>query len=175
MILSHPTLRNAITSGSVASLLSAMMLAHRGRRDAASAAAPVNAVTHFLYGDRAYRADAPSLRHTALGYAVHHASAVLWALLYESILRRIAHSSNRGRKVPLSDRAPTAKPPRLTTGELVASAAVVTGIAALTDLRLVPPRLSPGFEHRLEPGSLVLVYAALAAGLVLGAALLRRD
>ena len=40
---------------------------------------------------------------------------------------------------------------------------------------MVPERLTPGFEHRLSTGAMVATYAALAAGLVLGALLLARE
>jgi hypothetical protein len=57
---------------------------------------------------------------------------------------------------------------------IVADAAVVTAVAALTDLRLVPPRLSPGFENRLRPTSVTAVYVAFGTGLALaGMAALR--
>ena len=50
-----------------------------------------------------------------------------------------------------------------------ATAGVVTAIAAFTDLRLVPPRLSPGFEHRLSKAGVALVYLGFACGLALAA------
>ena len=49
------------------------------------------------------------------------------------------------------------------------TAAVVTAIGAFTDLRLVPPRLSPGFEHRLSKTGVALVYLGFACGLALAA------
>lgn len=57
---------------------------------------------------------------------------------------------------------------RLRTAGVVADAALGTGIAAVVDLRLVPPPLTPGFEHRVSPTSLVWVYASFAVGLALG-------
>jgi hypothetical protein len=178
--------RNAFASGSAASLLSAWVLTRRGRSEAGSAAAPINAVSHWLHGDAAYSVDAPDVRHTALGLVVHHASAVFWGVLYEAVLRRIGQSANRSPKTAVGPRPSAvagasaelqpggAAHGRPTPGEVLAGAAVVTAVAALTDLRLVPPRLSPGFEHRLRAPSVVLVYVAFAAGLAMGAAALRR-
>lgn len=54
------------------------------------------------------------------------------------------------------------------TGTLVAGAIGITALAAVTDFKLVPERLTPGFEHRLSTPSLVLTYALFAAGLALG-------
>ena len=168
-------LRNAIASGAVASLLSSVVLARRGRSDAGSPAAAFNAVSHWLYGPRAYGVDAPDVRHTGLGVAVHQLSGAFWGLLFEAFLHRISRSDNRSPPPMRADSGLTGDPVRTpSTGEVVAAAAVTTVVAALTDLRLVPARLSPGFEHRLKTDSLVLVYVVFGAGLALGAAALRR-
>lgn len=46
-------------------------------------------------------------------------------------------------------------------------AAAVTALAAGVDYLLVPRRFTPGFEAHLPRTSIVLVYVAFAAGLVL--------
>jgi len=51
----------------------------------------------------------------------------------------------------------------------VVDAAAVTAVAALVDLRIVPHRLSPGFQDRLSGRALVQVYGGFALGLVLTA------
>ena len=51
--------------------------------------APTNATRHWLWGDKeSFSSLEPSLRHTAVGYATHHASALMWALFYERWLAR---------------------------------------------------------------------------------------
>jgi len=169
--MNDSVLRSALTSGSVASLLSAIVLASRGRHETPHPAAPLNAVGHWLYGDRAFRIDRPTWRHTGVGMAIHHASAVFWGVLQELLLRRIEQRDRAARRRD-RPRTGTAVPG---PADRLATAAVVTGIAALTDLRLVPPRLSPGFEHRLRPASVAWVYVAFGAGLALGAALSHRS
>ena len=57
----------SILSGSVASALSAIALLILGRREAGSAVAPVNAVSHWYFGDKAARRDRPSLKYTLSG------------------------------------------------------------------------------------------------------------
>jgi hypothetical protein len=42
----------------------------------------------------------------------------------------------------------------------------VTAGAYVVDYHLVPKRLTPGFEERLSPGALALVYAALGVSLL---------
>ena len=58
---------------------------------------------------------------------------------------------------------------------LAAGAAGITAVAAVTDFKLIPERLTPGFEHRLSTRSLVLTYALFATGLALGAIATRRS
>ena len=157
--------RDALTSGSTASALSLIALMIGGKRENASAVAPINAVSHWLYGGDAYRVDRATLAHTALGAAVHHASAIFWGGLYSLLLRQMAASRPRPSTGPARRTGHAA--PALSVPELVAGAAVVTAVAALTDLRLVPPRLSPGFENRLSPTAVTTVYVAFGAGLAL--------
>ena len=176
MTLPASFLRHVLASGSAASVLSTFTLAGLGRRETPGAAAPINAISHWVHGERAYRKDQPDLRHTGLGLAIHQASSLLWGALFEALLRlRSARAADATRSAAARDRAApargTRRPP---VGELLALAAGVTAIAAYTDLRLVPQRLSPGFEHRLRPASVGFVYLAFCGGLALGAVLSRR-
>lgn len=141
-------------AGLGAGVLSIAGLLVRGRAETGSAAAPVNAVSHWWHGRQAFEEDRPTVRHTVLGAVVHLASAFFWAALYDAGMRRVR--------------------PEPTDAELAAGAAGVTALAALTDFKLVPERLTPGFEHRLSRGSLVTTYALFGAGLLLGAMMARR-
>lgn len=143
-----------VPAGLAASLLSMVALALRGKAEAGSAAAPFNAISHWLYGARALRLDTADMRHTALGAVVHAGSSMFWATIYEEAVCR-------------SDPPPT-------PAKLVAGAAGVATLAAVTDFALVPERLTPGFEHRLSKRSLALTYALFAAGLALGGWAARR-
>ncbi|WP_240992932.1 hypothetical protein [Cupriavidus taiwanensis] len=146
-------LRRAAVSGSCASLLSTGMLACGGSVDCGSAFAPVNAVSHWIWGDRAIHTNRPSVRHTVLGYVIHHAMSVFWAAFYEGAMAvGGAHCAAR---------------PSVIGGLAVA------GIACFVDLKCTPHRLTPGFERRLSPGMLALVYVAFGLALPLGAMLLR--
>jgi len=139
-------LARAWRAGSAASLLSAAVLAWRGRRETGHAAAPIDAVSHWVHGPKAYRRNQLDLPHTALGFAVHHASSVFWGVLFAALLARRTG-------------------PAKTTGAALA----VTALAAFTDLRAVPDRLSPGFQHRLRPASVAATYLAVACGFILAA------
>jgi hypothetical protein len=135
-----------LAAGASASLLSTIVLAVAGRRETGSPYAPTNAVSHWLWGRPALSRDAPSWRHTALGYLIHHGSALMWAWLY-------ARWQQRRRDQDLLP--------------LLGTAAAVSTLASVVDFKVAPDRLHPGFEHRLSTSSLVAVYAAFGLGLAL--------
>jgi hypothetical protein len=145
---SNDMLRLAASSSTLANTLSAAVLAWRGRHENASAAAPLNAVSHWLWGDEALQHDEVDARHTGAGLLIHAASSFLWGAAFAWL------HSRRARPGPLA---------------AVVDAAAVTATAAVVDLKLVPQRLTPGFERRLSTGGLVCVYAAFALGLALAA------
>jgi hypothetical protein len=145
---SSPWVRTAI-SGTAAALLSLVPLMTRSRRETGMPWTGINAVSHWLYGDAALRRHNLSGRYTAPGLVIHTLSAMLWAGLHRLALRAVKRRS---------------------TATIAATAAAVTAVAALTDLRLVPERLTPGFERRLSSGSVTLVYVAFAIGLAAAAA-----
>lgn len=140
-------LRRVAVHGFFSSLVSGLLLLLRGRKDVGSAAAPVNAVSHWLWPHTAFQADAPSLRHTLTGAVVHYGASMFWGLCYDALRRRRA---------------------RPTTANALGDAVAVSAAAAVVDLVLVPPRLRPGFERRLRPRSLCMVYGGFALGLALG-------
>lgn len=140
-------LRDGAVSGSVASILSTAVLGARGQQEDDTPFAPTNAISHWFWGDRAAHHDEPSGRYTAVGYAIHHASATLWAVLYEKWF---------GEKAESREVLPA-----------VAGGAAVAALACFVDYKMTPQRLQPGFEKRLSTPSLFLVYASFGAGLVL--------
>lgn len=137
--------RRALRSGSLASIASTGALAASGVRDCQSAYAPINAVSHWLWKDRALRKDDPSLRYTASGYVIHHLASIFWASLFEGMAEATAR--------PRSNK------------EVLFDAATVAALAAVIDLRCTPERLTPGFERRLSPAPLTAVYVAFGLGL----------
>ena len=145
--------QRVLVSGTLASLLSAAVLAWRARRETGSAFAALNAPAHWLWGRASLRRDGPSVRHTAVGVVVHHASSLFWAVFFEWLQSRRLRTS-------------------ATT--VVADAAALSAVAAAVDLTITPPRFTPGFEQRLSRPSLAGVYIAFAAGLATVALLRRR-
>lgn len=148
------SIRRALVSGAISSVASTVALSALGKRDSGDSVAPVNAVSHWFYGDDAIGRDGASARYTVPGYLIHHASATFWAVLYE---RFFGHALDR------RNAATTA-----------GGAAVTSALACFTDYQLTPPRLRPGFERHLNRTSLAVVYGTFGLGLALGAMLVRR-
>lgn len=131
-------IERALVSGTVAAAAVTLVVSLAGRRMSGSAPAPLNATSHFLWGERAGRQDGYSLKYTATGFAANYGASVFWALFYEALAGRL--------------------PP-------LARGAAVSALAYVTDYHVVPKRLTPGFELRLPAGALAAAYAALALGL----------
>ncbi|WP_426106804.1 hypothetical protein [Massilia sp. TSP1-1-2] len=148
-------MQRALVSGSSASVLSTVALAAMGQRETGSMAAPTNAVSHWIWGDEAARHNETSVRHTLVGYVIHHASATFWAVLLERFL---------GARLDKSDFPAT-----------LAASTAASAVACFTDYQLTPQRLHPGYEKRLSTPALALVYGAFALGLAAGAVAVRRD
>ena len=140
--------RESLIAGLASGLLSALAVAWGSRAGGHRAVAGLNAPSHWLWGQEALESEELNLRHTAVGVTTHVASALFWGGLYG--LMRGWHR----RPMPLN---------------AATDAITLTGAAIVTDYLLVPKRLTPGFEERLTPPRLGVVYLALAGGLLLGA------
>ena len=149
-------LRDGVLAGSLASVLSAAALLFFGQRDEEEPLGPVNAVSHWVWGDPALQEDRATLRHTLLGYAIHHVASLFWSTLH-------MYAWHRRRR----DEA--VKP-----GPAMAQAGVTAAAACFVDYQLTPRRLTPGFEHRLTKPQLAGVYACFAVGLAIGTVLASR-
>jgi hypothetical protein len=132
---------DALVSGSVAALLSTLVTSWASQRETGHPASGTNATSHWVWGRRAFRQDQAALRYTLVGYLIHHASSIWWAAVHTAWLQR---ANGRGR---------------------LAKAIAVTAAAYVVDYRVVPRRLTPGFEARLSTPMVGLIYAAFAVGL----------
>ena len=149
-------LRSALLSGSSAALASAAALAVCGRIETGSAAAGINGPSQWLWGVREARTNRPSLKHTATGYAIHHATSIFWAALYEATFGRLTRQRETSAL------------------QIVAQATATTAAAYFVDYHLTPRRLQPGFEQHVSPRSMLATYAAFAAGLAVATLITRR-
>ncbi|KLI97794.1 hypothetical protein WQ56_16540 [Luteimonas sp. FCS-9] len=145
-------LLRALRSGAAASVLSTAVVSWLSHRRTRAPAAGTNATSQWIWGRRAHRQDGLSLAYTVVGYGIHHACSVFWASGFEYV--------RRGRRTP---------------GRVVALAMAMAAVAYVVDYRVVPPRLSPGFDRRLRHRDLFAVYAAFGAGVALPWLLKRRS
>jgi len=149
------SLQRGLVGGAASSIVSTAALALLGRAEGSTAYAPTNAVSHWIWGDEAAEHEGFSLKYTLTGYAIHHASATFWSVLFEKLAgERLDHKDLR---------------------VTLAASAATSAIACFADYKLTPQRLKPGYEKHLSKKSLAGVYAAFAVGLALGAFALRRD
>lgn len=148
-------LREGAVVGTVACVLSTAVLAIAGRRQAGSAVAPTNAISHWLWGDESLHAQQASARYTLAGYVTHHLASIFWATLYS---RLYGH-----------------RPEAKSLPQAVAGGVATSAVAYVVDYHVVPKRLTPGYEHRISPGALLATYGVLAAGFAAGALWLGRS
>jgi hypothetical protein len=130
-------------------------LAACGSWENGNSVAPINAVSHIVWGDEAASQDDASFRHTAPGVALNAAAIAAWSAVYE-----------------------LAFGPRVRAGDARAAligGATTAALAYVTDYYVVPRRLTPGFEKRLSSRSMLAVYAALGASLPLASLLVGRQ
>ena len=138
-------LRTAV-SGAVASVLSSVVVALCSARETGRPVAGVNAASQWFWGRRATRRMGPSWRYTAVGYAVHHFSSMLWSGIYEYWNR---HAKTRG------------------LAGAARRAAAIGALACAVDYTITPRRLRPGFERHIHPPAIAAVYVSFALGLLL--------
>jgi hypothetical protein len=146
--------RQALVSGTAASLLSTAVMVLAGKLERNAPAGPLNGPSQWLFGrGAAYRRSA-SARHTLTGAIIHHTMAMGWALLHERVFGRDKQAQSPARRLR--------------------NAAVTAVVANVVDYKLTPKRLQPGFEAQLSRRALAAIYAAFAVGLAAYAARSRR-
>ncbi|HEX4415938.1 MAG TPA: hypothetical protein VH107_20065 [Lacipirellulaceae bacterium] len=136
---------DGLWNGAVATAATTAVASLCGEIESQSVAAPLNAVSHIVWGDDAARHSEPSARYTVPGLLLNGAAVTSWAILQEVLFdhRQVKKSLSRS----------------------IAEGAMISGLAYVTDYHVVPPRLTPGFEKRLSNKSLATIYAALALSL----------
>jgi hypothetical protein len=146
----------ALVSGSTASIVSTVALGLCGSHDEGSVAGPINGPSQWLWGESEAYTRQLTWRHTATGYAIHHAMSILWAITYEQLQNR-----------------PTQRGDEPSMMKTCANAALVATLACAADYVIAPRRLRPGFRKHLSSRSIFLVYTSFGIGLALGSLLLK--
>lgn len=147
--VSHAPFKHACVSGSNASLLSAIALSICSKVEEGSAAGALNGPSQWIWGPQEANTRRATLRHTLVGYAIHHASSILWALGYE-------HVFGYGRRRALA---------RASVSRIAVEAAATAAVAYVVDYHVTPKRLRPGFRKHVGSAGIFAGYAAFALGL----------
>lgn len=142
-------IKDAAISGGFAAMAVNAATAALGRVETGHALAPLNAVSHVLWGDKAAEKDDASMKYTFNGMAINSGAAVFWATIYEKLFGEAADQG----QIPLA----------------LLGGGAVAGMAYVVDYHLVPERLTPGYDKRLSGKSMAVLYGVLALGLGIGA------
>lgn len=150
------TVRDALVSGSYASIASTLALIVAARQEGKTALQPLNATSHWLNGDTAATVVGLDGRHTGVGYATNHAASMFWAVFFEAWLAWRYKERTAGPAAMLRD------------------AVVMSAVAAAVDYGPTPKRFTPGWELVLSKKGMAAAYGGLALGLAVGASRARR-
>ncbi len=140
-----PAVKRGMVSGAVAGLGTSLAAGFAAKMLGISPAAPINSVSHVLWGDKSQRRDRTTLKYTLTGFLINQIACLFWAALYEKLFGKRAEKGD-------------------VVGALAGSA-LISAVAYGVDYLLVPRRAAPGFEKRLPPKAVALVYAGLALAL----------
>jgi hypothetical protein len=84
------------------------------------------------------------IRHTGIGFATHHAAALMWGFLFEKLRERDGSQAS----------------------SVLKHAAIASATAALVDYTITPHRFTPGWELVLSKKSMAIGYMAMAVGFI---------
>ena len=141
-------LREGLVSGALAAAFSAAVVAIAGRRESGSAVAPINSVSHWLWGDEAAQDESVNVRHTGVGAVTNLLAGIFWGTLHAKFRPRVSGDA----VVPAA----------------IAGAVATSVVAGVVDYGLIPRRLTPGWEQRVSNASVAMALAAVAAGIAIG-------
>jgi hypothetical protein len=142
-----------IRSALIPATTTAVVVGACGQAEQQNGVAPINAISHIVWGDLAAREESITVRHTLVGGALNTAAVIAWTGLYEAVFGKSARQGN--------------------VRNALLGGAATAALAYVTDYHIVPERFTPGFEKRLSSKSLLLVYGTLALSIPLGSLLER--
>src|SRR5689334_10264236 len=142
-------IRNGLVAGAVSSLTSTLAVLAGGKRTVGEALPPMNAVSHIAWGGPPPAHPGRGGINMWAGAALHTGACIFWASIFDLLFRRGRQRSAK---------------------QTALGAVQTAALAYITDYYVVSKRFRPGYEAYLSPASMFAVYAALAAGIALGAA-----
>lgn len=148
-------MRDSTVPGTLAGAVSLAAVAVQGRRDSGSALAPINASSHVIWGEEAAQVETITARHTLPGLMINIGAGFFWAFTFQKLFG--ASADRRG------------------TATALAGGAATAALAYTLDYKLLPRRLSPGWEQRISKRSLLMSLGAMGLAIGIGSALSRRN
>ncbi len=136
-----------------ASIATTAAVAVCGQVEDGNGIAPLNAISHIIWGESAARETAATIDHTLAGVGLNTAAITAWSAVYEL---RFGRAARKGE-----------------VAAAVVGGISTAGLAYFTDYYVVPKRLTPGFEKRLSAVSTFVVYSTLAFTLPLSSWMMR--
>lgn len=146
-------LRDLFVQSQITGLATTGAVALCGFVEDGDSTAPVNDISHIVWGREAFEQNQLSLKYTGTAVLLNQTAVGAWALLHQLFFGRAARRGN--------------------LKESLMGGVMVSLLAYLVDYHAVPERLKPGFERHLMPRSLIFIYGVLA--LSLGLSAYRRD
>lgn len=131
--------RNALATAGLTTAATTLAALVISKLETGSAAAGLNATSHIVWGDEAARVDGFEPKYTVVGGLLNAGAMLAWSVVHEAFPRP------RG------------------TFAAVTKGLFTSGVAYLTDYRVVPARLTPGFEKRFSPRGMAWMYGVLGA------------
>ena len=147
-------IRIALYSGIGAAVAAFTAVALLSRLEGHSAARPINATSHVLWGPHDAPREKVDVAHTVPGLFINVGAAFSGRGLCFFRARGIKRDTTRG---------------------IIGRAFGTSLLAAVVDYGLMPQRLRPGWELALRARSVALALAALGAGLAAGGLTARRE
>ena len=89
-------LKYVMRAANVATVATTVITSVLGKKEAGSAAAPLNATSHILWGNEAASQDGVDAKHTAAGAAINAGAMYAWSFVLESRRRRRSQGRPRG-------------------------------------------------------------------------------
>lgn len=131
--------RNALATAGLTTAATTLAALVVSKLETGSAPAGLNATSHILWGDEAAHVDGFEPKYTVVGGLLNAGAMLAWSVMHEALPR-----------------------PRGTIAA-VTKGLLTSGVAYLTDYRVVPARLTPGFEKRFSPRGMAWMYGVLGA------------
>lgn len=146
-------LADTLITGVIADAAALPVVALLGARDSGSAIGPLHAATQVV-SPQAGKLQQASLRYTPLGLGINIGAGLWWALVLQLLFGRMTRRGG--------------------AGNAMLAGAATAALAYIADYKLLPRRLTPGWEHHMSWRSVSISLATLGLGLGAGAYVARQ-